>query len=650
MRIVIAIDLIVFIPFVLAVGWLTSRILGVHLGFWRAVVAASLGFILGAITAAILAGGSDVDDVVLVPVALFFSVLATMPISIMLELVTRRTKPHHRRSRRVLLHPIRELKAQLAPYGRLRELLKSARHQNLMHVRYASASALESPEFARRLRLLLEDAGGMFVKFGQIASTRTDMLPETLTTELALLRSDVRPIPPDEAREVLESEFGEPFDQTFASFDWEPLAAASIGQTHRAVLHDGTRVVVKIQRPGVDDIVRRDASVLRLTAIQVERRVDAARRIGVRSLAEELISGIEEELDYMREAAAGMRLRENRAGDDGIAIPAVYSTLSTGRVLVMEEVVAVTVGDRAALDAAAEVVPRPELARHLLSSFLGQILQDGQYHADPHPGNVFVDAQGTLWLLDFGSVGRLDPIALEGLQGLALGMSMRDASLVARAVRHLAGDPETVDLRSLETDLGTLMGEVDAGGGIDPQAVREILGVMQRHGLRPPKSISILSRAMLTLEGTLKIISPSFDLATEGAQLVGLDGSSGVGAPQDVLQRELLRSLPALRTLPEHAETIANQLRSGRMTIRTDRYAGGDRHIVEQWIDRVVVAFAGGIGVLGFGVVLLAGSAASDEGVRIALWVIGFAGLAFASVLLMRSVAQVLRRLPLRDE
>ena len=646
MKVVIVINLFVLLPFVTIVGWLTSRILGVRLGFWRATGAATLGFLIGVLSAAVLTNSDD--DLVMVPLGIFFGVLATMPLSIILELITRRTKPRRRRKRKVLLHPIRAVKAVFAPYGRLREVLHHARKQNIVHVRYASASALESPDFARKLRLVLEDAGGMFVKFGQIASTRTDMLPEPLTSELALLRAEVRPVPEDEVRGVVESEFGESVEEAFASFDFEPLAAASIGQTHRAVLHDGTHVVVKIQRPGIDDIVRRDASVLRFTARILERRVEAARRVGVQQLAEELITGIEEELDYQREAAAGTKLRANRADDEGIAIPEVHPTLSTSRVLVMEEVVARTVGDSAAV---AETGVEPAvLARHLLSSFLGQILHDGQYHADPHPGNVLVDVQGTLWLLDFGAVGRLDPIALEGLQGLAMGMALQDPSLLARAVRHLAGEIEAVDLRSLEADLGALLGELTAGGGIDPQMMGEVLSVMQRHGLRPPKSITLLSRAMLTLDGTLRIISPSFDLAAESTELVSLDPSANLGTPQELIQREVVRSLPALRTLPEHAEALANQLRSGRMTVRTEHYAGDDRQVVERWIDRVVLAGVGGSGALASGLILIAGSAASDEGVRIALWSLGFAGLTFASVLLMRSVATVLRRLPLRDE
>jgi ubiquinone biosynthesis protein len=650
MKVVIVVDILVFVPFVLAVGWLTSRLLGVHLGFWRGVVAATIGWGIGAVAAALVTNDQTPAEVV-IPLILFFGVLATMPISIVLELITRRTKPR-RRLRRWLFHPIREIKATFAPYGRLREVLHYARKQNLMHVRYASTAAMESPEFARRLRTVLEEAGGMFVKFGQIASTRRDMLPPTLTDELSLLRSDVRPIPRDDVEEMLESELGEPVAQAFASFEFEPLAAASIGQTHRAVLHDGTRVVVKVQRPGIEDIVRRDASVLRLTSRQLERRVEAARRVGVRALAEELITGIEEELDYLREAAAGMRLRENRADDDGIAIPAVHSDLSTRRILVMEEVVARSVGDASAVDATvvASGVGRPVLAHNLLASFLGQILTDGQYHADPHPGNVLVDNAGVLWLLDFGSVGRLDPLSLEGLQGLALGFAMNDPGLLARAVRHLAGGDTTADLRALEIDLSPMLSDVSAGGGLDPKLMGQVLDVMERHGLRPPPTVTLLSRALLTLEGTLHVIDSGFDLAREGTQLMTTDASA-FGTPEELIQREVIRALPSLRTMPEHLEALAGQLRAGVMTVRTERYAGDDRRVVELWIDRLSLITVGGLGAIASALLLLAGSATTnDEAVRGTLWGLGFAGLTFASVLLMRAVAQILRRLPLRDE
>ena len=327
----------------------------------------------------------------------------------------------------------------------------------------------------------------MFVKFGQIASTRTDLLPPTITDELSNLHADVERVPPDELQKVLESELGEPVDQAFDEFELEPLAAASIGETHRAKLHGGHPVVVKVQRPGMEEMVQRDGSVLSIVARTLERRVEAARRIGARELADELVQSIQAELDFQGEASAGMRLRANREDDVGVAIPAVHRTLTTRRVLVMEEVDGRPLTDAGWVDSVP--VARDELARRLLSSFLGQILQDGYYHADPHPGNILLDAEGTLWLLDFGSVGRLDPVTLESLQAIAIGFSIRDASLIARAVRHLVGDT-TSDMRVLERDMSLLLGEAQ-GGGFSPAVMNGVLDVMERHGLRPPRADAV---------------------------------------------------------------------------------------------------------------------------------------------------------------
>ena len=208
----------------------------------------------------------------------------------------------------------------MAPFGRLRELIGNARQQNLLHLRYASRAAFESPDLSRRLRTVLEGSGGMLVKFGQIASTRTDVLPDD-HRRARPAPPDVESVPPDELREVLEAELDEPVEAAFAAFDCEPLAAASIGQTHRATLPDGTGVVVKVQRPGIAEVVGRDGAVMRLAARQIERR-SRPRAGPPHDLAEELAAGIDEELIYHHEATGGTRLRDRRPATWASAFPA----------------------------------------------------------------------------------------------------------------------------------------------------------------------------------------------------------------------------------------------------------------------------------------------------------------------------------------
>jgi ubiquinone biosynthesis protein len=651
----VVVGLILLVLFVVLVGKGCGRLLGIRLGRWRGALVGLVGWAAG-VTAAVLVFGEDTprgfvferegteDWLAASAVAVFFGVLAAMPVAIALDLLTRGAPdaPPRRRHRvRAVLHPARTVRAAVAPYGRMREVIANARRQNLLHLRYASRAAFESPDLSRRVRTVLEDSGGMLVKFGQIASTRTDVLPDALTTELAMLRQDVRTVPAGDVRAVLEQELDEPVESAFATFDWEPLAAASIGQTHRATLTDGTRVVVKVQRPGIAEVVGRDAAVLRLAARQIERRSEAARTIHLTDLAEELVAGVAEELNYLHEATAGTRLRDRRAGDEGIGFPRVYTTLSTPRVLVMEEVVGRPVSDQAAIDA--QPVPREELARRLLASFLGQVLEDGVFHGDPHPGNIFVDAGGRLWMLDFGSVGRLDARSAAGLRGIALGIAAGDPALLARAARDLAGDAGLADLRALEADMANELTQLQQGG-IDPQLISQVLAVMERHGMRPPPSMALLARALLTLEGTLSIIAPAFSVRGASSQIVRVEHADEVGTPEEILQHEALRALPSLRTLPEHAEAISEQLRSGRLTVRAERFAGEDRVVAESLVDRLVLAVVGAGGAAASGLILLAASGA-DEGTEAnVLWILGFSGLTAASVLMMRVAARALRR------
>lgn len=631
------------IPFIIVVGWLSSRILGVHRGWGRSFFAGFVGWIVGVAVAALVEDQSirttkQLNDILLL--ALFVGVLTSMFVGLILDVVLK-PRTRHRRRFRTLLHPVNAVKRRLAPLGRSREILGYARKRGLTKLR--SAAKLGSPEFARRLRLTLEDCGGMFVKFGQIASTRTDLLPETLTTELATLQSSARPVPADEIREVLESELGASVEEEFASFDFEPLAAASIGQTHRAVLTTGEHVVVKVQRPGVEDVVHRDAAVLRLAAGAVERRVAGARQIGIKRLAEELITSLERELDYTAEATSGVAFLAHVGDDPGITAPIVYEALSTRRVLVMQEIEGVTVADPDAVEAAP--VPANALATRLLQSFLEQVLRDGMYHADPHPGNIFVDRVGVLWFLDFGAVGRLSPVILESMQEMAIGFQLNDPVVLSRALCQLSGSDEVGDSRALEADIGLVLSEGLSTGSFDPQAMSLMLDIMRRHGLEVPGPMTVLSRALLTLEGTLRTIDPGFNIAHEATALLPEFADTQGDMMQEQLQKELVRALPSLRTLPAHVEGIAAQLRRGRLSMRFERFAGRDREVVDRWVDRVTFASVGIFGMLSSALLLVAAALVThDHDLRDSLVLFGFFGLIVTAVMQMRVVAQLLRR------
>jgi ubiquinone biosynthesis protein len=629
----------------LFMGWLSARILDVRRGRLRSLAAGVIGFLGGAILLAVQVDGNvelnledDSADTFLLSLAwLGYALIVALVASLVIDAMLR----PRRRGRR-LPRPIKAIKARIAVTRRLTQIARIARRNGLIGRRLASRAELLSPETARALRLTLEESGGMLVKFGQIASTRDDLLPPVITDELAQLRSSVPGLPFPVVRQVIETELGAPLDAIFASVDEEPLAAASIGVTHRAVLKDGRRVIVKVQRPDVQDSVAIDGRVLVGGARSLERQSAAARRVGVVGLARELVSGITEELDFTREAANNAAMRRARAGDDGVRIPEIYADLTTRRVLIMDEVKGASVSDQRAVDECG--VPRVDLARALLDSFLSQILVDGVYHADPHPGNVLVDRGGTLWFIDFGAVGWIDPVTLEGLQQMALGFTLRDPSVLARAVRRVAGQAgENIDITSLEFDLGVVLTTLQ-GGSFDPAAISEIIRVLDRHGVGAPPSLTILARAILALDGTLRSLDPDFRMGPAAQAKMGEIVTHSELDPRDQLTREVIRALPVLRAMPQVTEDLALQARSGRFTVRIDRFSGADGHRVEHWLNRVLFTVIGIFGLVGSGLVLIAGGLDANDTVANPLRLIGFVGLFLSAAMMMRVVAQILAR------
>lgn len=629
------------LAFLVAIGWVAGRILGVRRGFWRAAVAGLVGYLAGNVLLAVQHQTNvvvnDLGDVSSLGAGyLGFVLLVTMLTSIVLEVLLR---PRDRR-RRGLPRPVKTAKRQIATLGRVRDIAGAARRNGLVRRRFASPAALSTPEGARALRLTLEQSGGMLVKFGQIASTREDLLPATVTQELSHLRASVPPLPVDVVREQIEAELGAPVEELFASFSDAPLAAASIGVTHEAVLRDGRRVIVKVQRPGVDDQVAQDGRVLTWSARQLEARSDSAARLGVADLADELVTGIREELDFTREAANNAAMLRARATDPGIGIPEVIRPLTTRRVLVMDAVRGRAVDDAAAVDATG--VPRAELAENLLRSFLGQVLQDGVYHADPHPGNILIDTAGTLWFIDYGAVGHVDPVTLEALQQLAFGFVLRDPSMLARAVRRMAGaDGEDLDIAALEFELGIVVTELQ-GGGFDPHALGEVVRVLGHHGVRAPRSLTVLGRAVLTLDGTLRTIDPTFRMGPEAQKQIVTILGAAESDPQQLVLKEVVRSMPSLRTLPQLTEDLALQARSGRLALRLDRFSGPDGDRMQFWLYETLFAVLGMVGLVGSALLLIASGMAGNADVQVYLRFIGFTGLVVSTAMQMRVVARIL--------
>ena len=257
---------------------------------------------------------------------------------------------------------------------------------------------------------------------------------------------------------------------------------------------------------------------------------------------------------------------------------------------------------------------------------------------------MLIDDAGTIWLLDFGSVGRLDARALDGLRGIALGVATERVGLLARAARDMSRRHGAPTSARSEAGMGDALGQLGSAGGMDPR-LAGVLSVMRRHRMLPPPSITLLAPLDADARGDAQGDRSRLQLRlARAAQIVITDHRDAFGTPEEIAKREALRALPSLRTLPEHAETLANQLRSGRMTVRTEHFSGADYKAVDFWVDRFVIALIAGCSVVASAVLLLAAGVTSNHEVRSALWILGFSGLAFSTTLAMRSAARSLRR------
>ncbi len=313
-----------------------------------------------------------------------------------------------------------------------------------------------------RLRQVFEEAGGVYVKIGQIAATRVDLVSPEICSELAKLQNRVPAEPAERIAAVIEAELGGPVEAVFAEFDWEPLAAASIGQTYRARLHSGEAVVVKVQRPEIERVIERDLAALALLADLAERRTPLGRSVRSGEILSQFARSLRSELDYLGEADAMVDMAALLGDGEGpgVRVPKVYADLTTRRVLVQERFEGFTAAETDTF--AASSVDRRALADRLLRSSLEQVLKHGFFHADPHPGNIFVLADGTLGLIDFGAVGRLDAIQRTAVVDMMAGLVRQDVTLLRDGIEQVADMTGAISSDRLERAIAQLHGPQSA--------------------------------------------------------------------------------------------------------------------------------------------------------------------------------------------
>ena len=365
-----------------------------------------------------------------------------------------------------------------------------------------------------RVRLALEDLGPTYIKFGQILSTRPDVLPTTYAEELAKLQDAAPPIPVAEVRRVIIDELGDAGQELLATLDERPYASASIGQVHLARL-GGVEVVVKVRRPGVVEQIQADLEILEELAARASRTWELAEQYDITGLVDEFARTLRRELDYVQEAHNAERFAENFTDDPRVRIPRVFWPQTTSRVLTLERMTGIKITDLAALTAAG--IDRRQLAERASSVLLTMVFEDGFFHADPHPGNFFVEANGRLEIIDFGMVGQIDEALRNQLVRLLLASVDGDADQVTAGIVELCGTPQTVDVGLLRSGISRLLrtytGRPMAEVPIAP-VVSEILGLLRAHHLRLPSEVAMLAKMIMMADGLGKQLDPRFDLMT----------------------------------------------------------------------------------------------------------------------------------------
>ncbi|MGI6206590.1 MAG: ABC1 kinase family protein [Anaerolineae bacterium] len=420
------------------------------------------------------------------------------------------------------LRELRRLREIVGVLGRngLDFVVEQLRLLDLVPRRLILRAARPRPEVERmtipeRVRRTLEDLGPTYIKIGQILAGRADVLPPDYSDELSRLWDQAPPEPPSTVVRTIEEELGAPLGQIFAEFELEPVAAASLAQVHRARLPDGQVVAVKVQRPGVQEVVQADLDILRDQATFLEGRLAVARERHLSELVEEISYALRSELDFALEGRNADRLRQNLSRLGFAHIPKVYHELSTHRLLVSEFIEGIPLSDPEALRAAGYDLRA--IAALGTRMYMQMIFEDGFYHADPHPGNVLISGE-RIALVDFGTVGYLTPEMRESLGAMLMAFVEQDPQRMATVMLRMGAMQEYGRVEALVQALrrlllrfhGIELREVSLG-----ELLTEIFGTAREYRVLVPSELALLAKTLILLEAVARQLHPGFELVSE---------------------------------------------------------------------------------------------------------------------------------------
>jgi len=460
------------------------------------------------------------------------------------------------------------------------------------------------------LRLMLEELGITFIKLGQLLSTRTDLLPPEYIAELSKLQDQVSTtIPRNEIETILDEELDKPIQDIFRLFEYNPLAAASIGQVHTATMLDTTSVVVKIRRPGAMEQVEEDLTIIKSLADIANRRWDVAELYDLPGLVYEFSQTLRAELDYLSEARNAESFAKNFANNPSVHIPAVYLEDTTSRVITMERIEGIKINNIEEIEA--EGLSRPELAKQVTHIILQMVFEDGLYHADLHPGNIFVRSKGQIALIDFGRVGTVDERTQQQLSAVLLALGMQDSERLTDSILAIAITRKPVDRRLLQRDLQRLVSGFYGKSLKDiafGSLISDALAIIRRYNLQLPSSFSTLFQTIVMLEGICTQLDPGYkliELITPYAKKLIFMQHSGVS---------FLRRLGEVgtdwahlgMTFPQQLQRILDTLERGQLQVGIQP-ATFDPIVrnVERIVNRLVVGVLVAALIIGLAIVLV---------------------------------------------
>jgi ubiquinone biosynthesis protein len=466
-------------------------------------------------------------------------------------------------------------------------LLEFSGIRNITRLPWPKKQIREAPlSIAERLRIMLAELGPTFIKLGQILSTRPDLLPAVYISQLELLQDQVLPIDFTEIKQTLEAELGRPFEKIFASFTLSPLASASIGQVHEAFLLSGERVAVKVQRENLCKAIETDLEIMCDVAGFLEIRTDWGKLYQLQSFVAEFARTIRDELDYICEANNAERFRENFKNDTGVLFPKVYWEYTSKRVLVLEYVTGIKITAISELEQ--NGICKSKAAAIIANAFFKQLLIDGFFHADPHPGNLAVAKNGTIIFMDFGMVGRLEGWLKERLIDILLGIIRKDINAILRALKDLSGGPLKDEQKDLKRELYHLfdkyynrpLKEIEISS-----LFRELLKLSSRRRIRPPHELAIVIRCLILLDNIVTRLDPNTSLF-ELAKPFGPRLMMAKFAPQNINKAllEYLIDLAAMITrLPGKVTDLFQLVTDGELKVNIEH------HHFELFISRLTI-------------------------------------------------------------